>query len=134
MDKFELRRYADMVTEIEVLEEEIAKLRAMAYPSSSLNSSGAPSGSGGTHSDKVAALASKIADLTEILEVRKAAALTMCRRIEDAIAELPPQDKTLMRLKYVLAYTWDEVADRTHYSTRQVYRQHGRILQNIKDK
>lgn len=132
MDKFELRRYADTVTEIEVLEEEIAKLQAMAYPSSSLNNSGAPSG--GTHSDKVAALASKIADLTEILEQRKAAALTMCRRIEDAIAELPPQDKTLMRLKYVLAYTWDEVADRTHYSLRQVYYQHGRILREIADK
>lgn len=131
MDKFELRRYADVITEIEVLEEEIEQLHNMAYPSAKLN--GMPGG-GGQTSDRVAMIASKVADLTEILEVRKAAAMEMCRRIEDAIAELPPQDKTLMRLKYVLDYTWDEVAERTHYSIRQVYYQHGRILREIADK
>ena len=60
------------------------------------------------------------ADIDELISLRAEAAAVF--------GSLPERDKTLMELRYLEGLTWEKVAERMSYSTRQVLRIHGDIL------
>lgn len=41
-------------------------------------------------------------------------------------------EKILMESKYILNLSWDQIADKIHYSLSHTYRIHGRALENFK--
>lgn len=61
---------------------------------------------------------------------------TRCMGIEgDILRRLDMMDKQeereVLRMRYIDGYRWDEIADRLHYSYRQVTRIHGTALLNF---
>lgn len=45
-----------------------------------------------------------------------------CRKCEEYLCTLPAAEATVLRQRYLLARTWDEVADATNYSARHCKR------------
>lgn len=91
---------------------------------------GQPRGSGisdptGKAGATMATISSRIDDLlVRLLELRD--------EIERAIEHLPPRERMLMRYYYIDCMTWDQVAERMHYSVRRITQLHGDILRRIK--
>lgn len=53
--------------------------------------------------------------------------------IEDAIQALPDRERIILRAHYLMGDSWEAIAARLHYSTRQVHRIHARALQRIEE-
>jgi RNA polymerase sigma factor (sigma-70 family) len=53
--------------------------------------------------------------------------------IEDAIKCLEPRERTLVRLYYFEALTWEEVCVEMSYSWRQIHRIHAKVLAKLKE-
>lgn len=125
MTKYELRQYRDISREIEQLREQQAGLIRLVK-----EHDGQPRGSGvsdptGKAGATMATISSRIDDLlVRLLELRD--------EIERAIEHLPPRERMLMRYYYIDCMTWDQVAERMHYSVRRVMQIHGNALQKLK--
>ena len=91
---------------------------------------GQPRGSGvsdptGKAGATMATISSRIDDLlVRLLDLRD--------EIERAIEHLPPRERMLMRYYYIDCMTWEQVAERMHYSVRRVMQIHGNALQKLK--
>ena len=125
MTKYELRQYRDISREIEQLREQQAGLIRLVK-----EHDGQPRGSGisdptGKAGATMATISSRIDDLlVRLLELRD--------EIERVIEHLPPRERMLMRYYYIDCMTWEQVADRMHYSVRRVMQIHGNALQKLK--
>ena len=126
MTKYELRQYRDISREIEQLREQQAGLIRLVK-----EHDGQPRGSGisdptGKAGATMATISSRIDDLlVRLLELRD--------EIERAIEHLPPRERMLMRYYYIDCMTWEQVAERMHYSRQHTLRLHGSILGKLKD-
>ena len=113
MTKYELRQYRDISREIEQLREQQAGLIRLVK-----EHDGQPRGSGisdptGKAGATMATISSRIDDLlVRLLELRD--------EIERAIEHLPPRERMLMRYYYIDCMTWEQVAERMHYSLRRI--------------
>ena len=59
--------------------------------------------------------------------------LKMLDQIEDMIESLEdPEQKTVIKLRYVYGYTWSEIAISTEMAERTVYYVHGKALSNLR--
>lgn len=59
--------------------------------------------------------------------------LKMLDQIEDMIESLEdPEQKTVIKLRYVYGYTWSEIAISTEMAERTVYYVHGKALANLR--
>lgn len=59
--------------------------------------------------------------------------LKMLDKIEDMIESLEdPEQKTVIKLRYVYGYTWSEIAISTEMAERTVYYVHGKALANLR--
>lgn len=125
MTKYELRQYRDISREIEQLREQQAGLIRLVK-----EHDGQPRGSGvsdptGKAGATMATISSRIDDLlVRLLDLRD--------EIERAIEHLPPRERMLMRYYYIDCMTWEQVAERMHYSVRRVMQIHGNALQKLK--
>lgn len=125
MTKYELRQYRDISREIEQLREQQAGLIRLVK-----EHDGQPRGSGvsdptGKAGATMATISSRIDGLlVRLLELRD--------EIERAIEHLPPRERMLMRYYYIDCMTWEQVAERMHYSVRRVMQIHGNALQKLK--
>lgn len=125
MTKYELRQYRDISREIEQLREQQAGLIRLVK-----EHDGQPRGSGisdptGKAGAAMATISSRIDDLlVRLLELRD--------EIERVIEHLPPRERMLMRYYYIDCMTWEQVAERMHYSVRRVMQIHGNALQKLK--
>ena len=54
-------------------------------------------------------------------------------KIEQAIADLNPIERELMRLRYIDGAEWNDVADTIHYEWAQTHRVHAKALAKIKN-
>ena len=92
---------------------------------------GQPRGSGisdptGKAGATMATISSRIDNLlVRLLELRD--------EIERVIEHLPPRERMLMRYYYIDCMTWEQVAERMHYSRQHTLRLHGLILTKLKD-
>lgn len=76
----------------------------------------------------------KLPELTEIYGEKIENLKTRLKRIEDAIAELEPVERRLMRLRYIDGLEWHQVAVRISYSWQQTHRIHARALIKLLNK
>lgn len=53
---------------------------------------------------------------------------------EKQFRHLEPEQALIMNLRYLECLSWDDVAERTHFSLRHVYRIHGEALQELSEK
>ena len=63
--------------------------------------------------------------IDELIEVKKEI-LTAIYQVED------PTLRTLLQLRYINFETWEQIADKMHYSSRQIFRMHGMALKKVK--
>lgn len=127
MDKMTLRQYRHLLKEIRELEREKRHVldRYLAPPQ--------PTGMPGAHDDgdRIGNVVAKRDKYQRLIDAKLDELIDLRRDIEQAIAELPSEDRRLIRLRYIEGWSWVRVADALHYSVRQVLRHHGRILQRM---
>jgi len=122
-----LRQYIPLNREINYLVAERARLNDVIITIKAPD--GMPHGTG--TSDPTASMAIKLATLGMKLTEKIKQLLALRDKIEEAINDLPPEERTLMRLRYIDGNTWEEIAVKMHYSYRWTTRLHGRILKKI---
>lgn len=109
MTKEQLRQYRSMKIEICQLEERIINLEMM-----------------GHNDDITQPLRDKYREKLQYL-------IDGQLRIEEAIENLNPTERELMRLRYIDGKDWTEVCTTIHYEWTQTHRIHARALNKIKN-
>lgn len=129
MDKATLRQYISIVKEIEQLETERETILARLQ--------GAVQYDGMPHSrdvaDPVGNTVAKLGELKTLLDKKLDELADLRFAIENAVAELPSEERRLMRLRYIEGKTWEQVGVEMCYDYRHVLRLHGQILLKLKD-
>ena len=128
MDKQTLRQYMAIVRETEQLETE--RQQIMERLQGAVQYSGMPSAKGGV-SDPVGNAAAKLAEVKTMLDEKLDQLADMRLAIESAIDGLAPEERRLMRCRYIEGKTWEQVAVDLNYSYRRVTQIHGHILRMI---
>lgn len=125
-----LRRYQSALMAERELAEEIDELRASVMLPSSGMGDGMPRGSGGGDLSGYMVKLDKLqADLLEQLDKRAVIRKEIVAAIE-VMAKEP--EKVLLRYRYIMGYRWEVIADKMHYSLRNVYELHGTALRGFK--
>lgn len=130
LNKAELKRYLPLKKEaeelrlqVEHLEEDIRSLKAVAMD-------GMPKGS--TVNDSIGNLVAKVDKLRCDYLHKYDLALCELYRIERCVEGLSePDERRLMRKRYIEGKGWDIIAIELNYDERQIYRIHADILNKI---
>ncbi len=125
-----LNSYQAMRDELRQLTEQLARLKSRVQ-SSGNGLNGMPHSSG--INDRVGDGVTRMDELrTHYLE-KSSEADRIQLQIERMIASLPPDERCLMRDRYILGLKWERIAERRHYSERHVKRLHRNILCKLTD-
>lgn len=131
MTKEELKQYRHIKLEISSIGDEIKELRNQIQSVRAVTISDMPKG--GSHIDFTDVIA-KIDELTRALHIKMAQSLIVLEQIEKAIESLNnPTEQALLRYRYILGYTWEQVCVAMNYSWMQIHRLHSKSLMNLKD-
>ena len=130
MTRTRLQQYTDLVTERDSIKATLAEMEGTIYAPATQNLDGMPRGSSGFGSS-VERAAIPHAELSDRLRVILAQISEETLEIERAIESLPPRERNLIRMHYIDGVSWEEVAQRTCYCLRQVYRIHRRALEML---
>ena len=128
MDKATLRQYQFLVKEIEQLEEE--KLRLSASLVGAVNITDMPHGSRKVE-DRMAEVAVKMSDIAQMIADKLNQLYDLRQQIEQAIEELEPRERVLMRERYIEGKKWEQIAVDMGYCYMQICRIHGEILKKM---
>ena len=132
MTKEELRGYRNLKREADQLEQYIARIKAEIYAPRTTHldaiPGASPNGTGPTER-----LALKHVELLERYREKLVELRTAQLRIEKAIEPLSPDERMLMRYRYIDGLTWEEVAVKMGYSWRQVHRIHAKALEHVRE-
>ena len=132
MTKEQLKTYRDIKKEHDHLAQKIKQLELEMYGPRSQRVDGMPrSGSGENY-----VLEERMDQKTELLELLREKARELVEAmqvIEHTIEKLDNRERHLMRLHYIDALTWEQVAVEMGYSWRQVHRIHGDALAKLKE-
>ena len=130
MTKEELKQYRNIKLEIKSIEDEINELRNQIQSVRAVNLSDMPKG--GSQADFTDIIA-EIDELTRALHIKMSQSLVIQERIENVIDKLDnPIERALLRYRYILGYTWEEVCVAMNYSWKQIHRLHSKSLMNLK--
>lgn len=84
--------------------------------------------------DKMAELVAEICDIKLRKELAKASAMILCAEIEDVIDQVKDTDcSKVLYDRYILNWTFEEIARSKYTSERQVFRWHGEGLQAVEE-
>jgi len=82
--------------------------------------------------DKISNIIAKIVDLEKQIKDEINSFIDLKKEIHDVIEAVKnPNERLILRCRYIEFLTWEQVAERTNYSIRQVYRIHARALKNV---
>lgn len=123
-----LQSYQKMIQERKHIEAMMQKMMAT-LGGSSPQSDGLPRSN--KTSNPTAEKAFALADLKERYERKVEELARKCNDIEDMIERLDPNERRLIRLRYIEGMQWERVCVAMHYSWKQVHRIHGRILDKL---
>jgi len=128
MNKAQLKQYCS-------LEKEIAELKELrqTYIDKIFHSplpDGMPRAKG-AHSDPVGNTATKIVDLTALINEKLDILAAVLIEIENAIDSLPPEERRLMRKRYIENKKWEVICVEMNYCWRQVHYFHSAALKKI---
>ena len=123
-----LTNIRNMATQVRFLEDELERLRADAA-SASINLDGMPKVSG--KGDKLERLAIKLAEYDTQLQDELTALLNEKQKAVKMIAELSPNQQTVLTERYIHAKKWEQIAYEMNVSWRHCHRIHGNALYNF---
>lgn len=127
-----LRRYRDIDDELDQLIEERADWMDRATKIT-VSASGMPGGGSERGSMESAVL--KIAEIQREIDAKIGQANAARKEIRGCINDVrDPRLRRLLRLHYINGLTFEEVADRMHYSLRWVFKLHGMALSEVRVK
>lgn len=85
-----------------------------------------------TVSDKIGNIVVKIVDLENQINDEIDKFVDLKKEIRDAINTVTnPNERLVLRLRYIVFLTWEQVAEKMTYSLKQVHRIHSEALKNI---
>lgn len=91
--------------------------------------SGTPTGN--KHKDISDAMI-KLDETLKAVKVAEEMTLQVCADIEKIIMNIPDGiESDIIHMKYIELVSWNDIAEETGYSRRQVYRIHNKILKNL---
>ena len=123
-----LRKYQSLLRKEKHLEREIESIRSR-YTGQAITYSDMPHG---TDQRDLSDYAAEVDDLLRDLEATKWQAIHQYHLIASSIEDMDDiKEQELMRLKYLMGYTWEEVSDEMVLDLRWIYRLHGRALSHI---
>lgn len=124
-----LKKYLYLLHKTDNIAEEIQMLR-LRKMSPSAQISGMPrSNTFSDLSDYAALVDSKIQEL----KIERYLAMKLYIEIKNQINLIEDEnEREVLRLKYILGHTWEEVCERMGYSWRQIHRIHNKALEHFK--
>ncbi len=127
--KEQLNEIRYMGLEIDVLQEEVMRLRQEAEGIKAMALSDMPKG--GQPKD-AAAIIAEVADLQRI---RYALTLERMEKREQAMVVITRMEdgdqRAVLIMRYILGKSWNDIADEMHYSMRGIFKIHGQALQEF---
>lgn len=82
--------------------------------------------------DKIANIVGKIVDLERQINAEIDSFIDLKKEIHDAIEAVKnPNERLVLRCRYIEFLTWEQVAERMNYSIKQVHRIHSEALKNV---
>ncbi len=131
MDKNELRNYRALAAEVRQLQDHLQTLEQSLSCPNRQRFTRTPSGV--NDGDKTTeALVEAHQDLVRLYQKKLLQLDRELRRIEDAIGQVKdPQERLLLRYRYIEGHDWNKVAQEMHYSYTQTLRIHGLALQHL---
>ncbi len=127
--KRRLYRYLDLKRERDQIAEELRTAEGDATSPSSPNLDGMPRASG--YGDAMVGRVSEIINLRELYERKRDEISDAMLAIENAIEDLEPVERTLLRYRYIYGMTWEQVSVAMNYSWRQTHKIHARALDKL---
>lgn len=116
-------RIREMSLSIQRLEDQL-DMQALHYGGDKVQSSSA--------ADKMAEVVAEICDIKLRKETAKASAMILCAEIEDVIDQVKDADcSKVLYDRYILNWSFDEIARSKYTSERQVFRWHGAGIQAV---
>lgn len=127
--KEDLRKCRDIKLQLNSIIEQIREIRiAMAAPKTS-NFSSVPGGYGG--SDGFLDAMARAEQLKKLYWGKYKELLELQTNIEEEAAQLSGEEQALLRWYYFTGCTWEQTAEKLHYSRSQVHRKHNEILKKL---
>jgi RNA polymerase sigma factor (sigma-70 family) len=112
---------------------ELEQLRLLSTSVSSPNLSGMPSSGTRKTEPAFARCIQKIIDLEKEVNEEIDRFVDLKKEIRDVINDVEsPNERLLLRLRYIEFLTWEQIAEQMSYSVVQVHRIHADALQNVK--
>ena len=125
MTKQNLQRYREIMLEAEQLQEQMKRLEStIIFPSQKLKD--LPPSS--FDNDKMAKIVEKLLALQDLYAKKLSDSCVAQLEVESYISSLPEREQRLMRYRYIEGLTWEQVADKMHYSLRRVRQIHDQAL------
>lgn len=134
MTKEQLRSYRNIRLERDKLRATIEELEADLYSPRGPRLDGMPRGGGVDKPDRTDVLLDRKDEVLNTYKAKEKELTDAILEIEAAIETLEPLHRTLIRLYYVQALTWEQVCVEMNYSWRQIHRIHGAALEAMKSK
>ncbi len=117
--------------EVEDLEEAVIRLREKLKKDRMSALSSVPRARGNAQ-DIFAPMIAALMELEEMYAIRATGYYEHLRRVEIAIASIwKPEMRRIMRMKYILGLTWDQIASKTHFDERWCRELHNRGLRAL---
>jgi len=87
---------------------------------------------GGTQFDKISSIIAKIIDLETQINSEIDSLVGLKKKLHDAINDVDnPNERLVLRCRYIEFLTWEQISDRMAYSVKQVHRIHSDALKHI---
>lgn len=130
MTKEELKEYIETKREMEIIKEKIECLESKKTSIKSMIIDDMPKSE--PKQDRLGELLGEIEELIELYNEKQIKLMKQQMKIENVIDNLDNSiERTIMRLRYLNGYTWENICVITNYSWRQVHRYHSKILEKI---
>lgn len=131
MTKKELQSYLSIKREADRLQELIEATKAKAQAPKSQQLDGMPHGGASPQGSELENLVLRHIELQELYNAKLDELRAALLKIERAIDSLEPNEREVLRLHYILGWTWEQVSVAVNYSWRQTHRIHARALRKL---
>jgi DNA-directed RNA polymerase specialized sigma24 family protein len=131
--KEQLRAYRNIRLERDRLKKMIAELESDLYSPRGPSLDGMPRGGGVDKPDRTDVLLDRKDEVIRAYKAKEAELSEAILAIEAAIETLPSVQRTIVRLYYIEALTWEEVCVEAHYSWSQTHRHHKAALRALRE-
>ncbi|MBQ9992209.1 MAG: sigma-70 family RNA polymerase sigma factor [Firmicutes bacterium] len=125
MNREYLEDYRALVLEIDLLEEERQKLSTQLLTPRTYKDM--PRVKGG-YQDPVGEIATKLADLRTLIDKKLDIMIDMKKKTEESMQKLSPESRNIMRMRYMLGYSWEQMARKMNFTYQWILILHKRAM------